>query len=102
MDTKEAIRRIKQHNRIHFAKEYPKAILITEALDMAIEALEKQVPKKPKIEIHFTLHPYFHFYNTYRCPNCNHLVKEYEDGWGTNSQLRNDCCNKCGQTFDWK
>jgi homoaconitase/3-isopropylmalate dehydratase large subunit len=41
MDNKEAIIRIETHNEIHFAKEYPRAMLITEALNMAIEALKK-------------------------------------------------------------
>ena len=42
MDVKEAITRIEEHNRIHFAKEYPRAILITDALDMAVKALKNQ------------------------------------------------------------
>lgn len=41
MNTKEAIRRIKEHNRIHYKNEYPHAVLITEALNMAIKALEE-------------------------------------------------------------
>lgn len=41
MTYKEAIRRIKDHKRIHFQNE-ERAIKITEALDMAIDALEKQ------------------------------------------------------------
>ena len=42
METKEAIIRIEEHNRIHFAKEYPRAIKITEALDMAVNSLKSQ------------------------------------------------------------
>ena len=42
MEIKEAIKRIEEHKQIHFTKEYPRAIKITEALDMAIEALKKQ------------------------------------------------------------
>jgi hypothetical protein len=38
----EAISRIKDHMDIHFKLEYPKAIKITEALVMAIEALKNQ------------------------------------------------------------
>ena len=41
MEIKEAIRRIEIHNRIHSAKE-PRAIKITEALDMAIDALKNK------------------------------------------------------------
>lgn len=42
MNIKEAIIRIEEHNRIHFSKEYPKAILITQALDMAVDSLKSQ------------------------------------------------------------
>ena len=42
MDIKEAIRRIEEHNRIHFSNEYPRAIFITEALDMAVDSLKNQ------------------------------------------------------------
>lgn len=39
MTFKEAALRIEEHNAIHFAKEYPRAIKITEALDMATRLL---------------------------------------------------------------
>jgi len=42
MEAKEAIRRIEEHNRIHFAEEYPRAIKITEALDIAVNSLKNQ------------------------------------------------------------
>lgn len=42
MEIKEAIERIEEHNSIHFAKEYPRAIKITEALDMAVNSLKNQ------------------------------------------------------------
>ena len=42
MEIKEAIKRIEEHNAIHFAKEYLRAIKITEALNMGVEALKKQ------------------------------------------------------------
>lgn len=42
----EAIERIKEHIAIHQNKE-PNAIHITEALNMAIKALEKQIQKEP-------------------------------------------------------
>lgn len=41
MNNQEAIMRIKEHNRIHQICE-PRAIKISEALDMAITALEAQ------------------------------------------------------------
>lgn len=51
MDIKEAIERIQIHNGIHAAREFPFATKITEALNMAIEALRKQDP----IEHHHTI-----------------------------------------------
>ena len=64
-----------------------------EALKMAINALEKQIPKKP------TLIDYEKYMDTvknalflkgaYWCPNCNHVVK-----CGT-------YCSDCGQKLDW-
>lgn len=39
MTFKEAAWRIEEHNRIHSAKEYPFAVKITEALDMATRLL---------------------------------------------------------------
>ena len=102
MDTKEAIKRIDEHNRIHFAKEFPRAILITEALDMAAEALERQTPKKVKKKYSgVTIHPCLDYNYTYRCPNCNHLVRKYEEGWAY-PQTRNNYCNVCGQALDWE
>lgn len=53
----------------------------------AIEALEKQIPKKPKGDYHSVPH--------YRCPSCNSAVKVFEDAheyhW----------CLYCGQALDW-
>ena len=43
MTNKEAIRRLIEHNDIHQNKE-PRAIYITEALNMAIAALEAKIP----------------------------------------------------------
>ena len=59
-----------------------------EALDMAIEALEKQIPKKP-----------LHEHKNYYCPVCR------EDGWMLwDDAIPNDMdsfCGKCGQAIDW-
>lgn len=74
---------------------------VTTYAKMAVESLKKQVPKKPKKEEKVSIHRP-HFFSIYRCPNCNHIVKEYEDGWGSNSQLRNEHCNKCSQALDWE
>ena len=41
MTTDEAIKRIEEHKRIHHMEE-PQAVFISEALDMAIDALKRQ------------------------------------------------------------
>ena len=59
-----------------------------EALDMAIDALEKQIPKKP-----------LHEHKNYYCPVCR------EDGWMLwDDAIPNDMdsfCGICGQAIDW-
>lgn len=57
--------------------------MLREALDTAIEALEKQLQKKP-IE-HSTK-----FAQMYECPSCGEI-----DVYG---QV---CCDNCGQRLDW-
>ena len=58
------------------------------ALKLAIEALEKQVSKKP-----------LHMHKNYYCPICK------EDGWMLwDDAIPNDMdayCGKCGQALDW-
>ena len=59
------------------------------ALKLAIEALEKQVSKKP-----------LHMHKNYYCPICK------EDGWMLwDDAIPNDIdayCGKCGQALDWE
>lgn len=86
MNAQEALTRIKEHRDIHFHNEL-NAIYITEALDMAIEALEKQIPKKPiKAKEHIM------YSMCYICPNCQ---KNFS-GTGIASY-----CYHCGQALDW-
>ena len=55
-----------------------------EALDVAIKALEKQIPKKPM----------FNGKNWYRCVNgCEIHKKQFEKDW---------YCPKCGQKLNWE
>ena len=58
------------------------------AISMAIEALEKQIPKKP-----------LHMHKNYYCPICK------EDGWMLwDDAIPNDMdkyCGICGQAIDW-
>lgn len=60
---------------------------IKQALDMAIEALEKQIPKKPKAKDD-------NFAMSYGiCPNCNNIIDDWND---------NRFCNECGQAISWE
>ena len=97
MTTQEAIRRIKEHNKIHFEKEKGKCPLITQALEMAISALEKQTPKKPledSINRGLTISGEYDIQFNYICPNCGAVVGNYE-GVG----LWCDFCHECGQAL---
>lgn len=57
-----------------------------EALDMAIEALEKQIPKKPR-ETRCAL----------MCANCGHKITEKGC-----KKLNRNYCKKCGQRILWE
>lgn len=91
MTKEEAIKRIKDHIRVHKIGDYPH-IYLREALDMAIEALEKQIPKKAKTT------PYLYKNNVYKhycCPACNYLL-----GWEYTREKT--YCRNCGQALDWE
>ncbi len=92
MPAKEAISRIIEHNVIHSRKER-NAILITKALNMAVEALERQIPKKPDISGDSCDKNGNLIYDTYDCPNC-HVNYELEYD-------KYDYCPSCGQALDW-
>ena len=63
-------------------------MMLQEAVDMAIQALEKQIPKKPvKSENQVA-----RYVNTYYCPICNLGIT------GTNIAK---WCYHCGQKLDW-
>lgn len=91
IDVKEAI---KMFQNLIFAENYK--IAENHCRKLAIEALGKQIPKKPtahKVDV-----PKIKVGNgffgkgttVYRCPCCNELI----------SRICN-CCYKCGQVLDW-
>ncbi len=51
------------------------------ALEMAINALEKQIPKKPKTDDRYVM---------YICPCCNDFIK-----------VNHNYCPNCGHKLDW-
>lgn len=90
MTEQEAIRRIKNHNEIHSRKEPFHAIKIAEALEMAVEALENRIPKKP-------MHSGGSVF--YVCPNCYKLIRKNEHSHG---KIDIPHCKWCGQALDWR
>lgn len=57
--------------------------------DLIIEALEKQLAKKP-IEINDAYTPKIGEFRVAKCPNCRQEVSD-----------RFDVCLECGQSIDW-
>lgn len=67
---------------------HPEYSIFAEALGIAIQALEKQIPKKPfKSE-----NQVVRYVNTYYCPTCELGIT------GTNIAK---WCYHCGQKIDW-
>ena len=58
------------------------------ALDVAIKALEKQIPKKP-------LFGTVHNDTTYHCSNCKKFIGFYD------TRIY-EYCHNCGQKLDWQ
>lgn len=92
MDIQEAIDRIKIHNEIHSKQEHF-AVHITHALQMAIEALGKQIPERPDLEGDGYWDGEL-VYDTGYCPRCR---KDYEIEYHTPR-----FCENCGQALDWE
>ncbi len=84
MTEQEAVIRIKKHNEIHSRKEPFYAIHIAEALEMAVEALEKQIPKKVTLV-------FKNDYDLVYCPRCGVRFIQYGKPF----------CGECGQALDW-
>lgn len=81
---------IKMLERIQDPEPYEPQINVAayEAIDMAIDALKKQIPMKPIGE----------HYAHMRCPSCNHRIPS---GQGSSSRRRDNWCNYCGQAINW-
>ena len=57
------------------------------AFGLAIKALEKQIPKKPRGDLHCVPH--------FRCPSCTSSVRTYVNS------TKIPYCAWCGQKIDW-
>ena len=86
MTHEEAIKHFKSLQK-RYTKEHNGRMC--EKVNLALEALEKQVPKKP-----------LHMHKNYYCPICK------EDGWMLwDDAIPNDMdkyCGICGQAIDWE
>lgn len=61
----------------------------TEAFEVAIEALEKQIPKKPREAFQSGF---------FWCPACSKAIKMRIEG----SKINISYCPFCGQALDWR
>ena len=61
------------------------------AVEIAIEAMQKQIPQKPIVLV-----------DTWLCPSCGESV-EYQQKLGDNVLYhgQHDFCPNCGQAIDW-
>lgn len=67
------------------------------SLDIAIEALKKQIPQKPK-SYHTTIFGDDRL--AYDCPNCKHCFTVMRPNCD-DVPIRNQHCDICGQKIDW-
>lgn len=85
MTAQEAIKELRyQENMRAEGEHYQVSNLV---IFEAIEALEKQIPKKPVKDK----------YRHKCCPNCGWIVS-YDEGWGEKFV---PYCENCGQGIDW-
>ena len=64
------------------------------AKEKAIEALKKQIPKKPEYEANGYANGEL-VYDYARCPICGHDFEYDINDWGC------EYCSNCGQKLDW-
>lgn len=62
------------------------------AVEIAVEAMQKQISKKPMIKIDIFNENLWHLY----CPTCGTWVGLYNKRYNTNIEI----CAKCGQMLD--
>lgn len=72
----------------------------TDAYKIAIEAIEKNTPKKPIASGQIEEYDGFHF-KSMGCPNCFNIVGEVEQDLNIAVNMKMYCPN-CGQAILWK
>jgi len=66
-------------------------------LYLAIEALQKQLPQKPYIQV---VEIDYYEHDCVKCPNCDSLLG-YASSCLNEEAYQDDYCSKCGQSLDW-
>lgn len=94
MTKEEAVARIKDHIEIH-RYHGRNAVKIFEALNMAIESLEKQIPKKP-VKSKKPRYGMGYDYYDWECPTCGNFLA-FESDFGRLKKIHH--C-KCGQAIN--
>ena len=97
MTNKEAIEQLKERLAItDYRQQIPEYY---EAIELAVEALEKQMPKKPNYVPDDDTCVYYHW----ECPECGnyygHSIKKGIRALYGNSAVY---CSRCGQCLDWE
>lgn len=69
---------------------------LAEAMCMAIQALEKQIPKKPTFD-----HNISDTLSMFRC-ECGNLIKVKHDIGTMNNNNAPNYCSNCGQKLKWR
>ena len=97
MTNKEAIEQLRERLAItDYRQQIPEYY---EAIELAVEALEKQMPKKPNYVPDDDTCVYYHW----ECPECGnyygHSIKKGIRALYGNSAVY---CSRCGQCLDWE
>ncbi len=70
-------------------------VMLQESIDMAIQALEKQIPKKPIFD-----HNLSDTLSVFHC-ECGNTIKVSHDIGIMNNNNAPNYCSKCGCRLDW-
>ena len=69
--------------------------------ETAKKAVEKQIPKKPKID-RITFTNGSGYFDELCCPTCNNYLIQRDDCGKYFAGSQNNYCEECGQKIDWR
>ena len=97
MTNKEAIEQLRERLAMtDYRQQIPEYY---EAIELAVEALEKQMPKKPNYVPDDDTCVYYHW----ECPECgNYYGNSIKKGIRALYGNRAAYCSRCGQCLDWE